>query len=71
MYLLKVKDPHEEFLAYEPFGIPEKKPLAEQKQFWSEIAAEIEIAMEARFRAAIGLSTVISGLATLGLMKHD
>ena len=71
VYLLKVKDPHEESLAYEDFGIPEEKPPAEQKQFWGEIAAEIEIAMVARCRAAIGLSTVIRGLGSLGPMKHD
>ena len=71
VYLLKVKDPHEESLAYEDFGIPEKQPAAEQKQFWGEIAAEIDIAMQARFQAAIGLSTVIIGLANLVPMKHD
>ena len=71
VYLLKVKDPHGESLAYEPFDIPRKKTPVEQKQFWSEIAAELEIAMVARFRAAIGFSTVIGCLARLGTMKHD
>ena len=63
-YLLKVKDPHGKSLAYEHIWVPDQKPPAEQKQFWGEIAAEIEIAMKARFRAMIGLSTMISGLAS-------
>ena len=71
VYLLKVKDPHGESLAYEPFGIPEEKPPAEKKQFWAEIAAEIEIAIKARVRAAAGLSTIIIGLDSVGLVKHD
>ncbi|KAM0803911.1 hypothetical protein BDR22DRAFT_838284 [Usnea florida] len=71
VYLLKVKDPHGESLAYVPFGIPEEKPPAETKQFWAEIAAEIEIAIMARIRAATGLSNVITGLASAGLVKRD
>ena len=71
VYLLKVKDPHGESLAYEHFGIPKEKPPAEQKQFWAEIAAEIKIAAEARFRDAIGLSNVSLDLASLGPMKAE